>query len=107
MKTDSAKFDKPFTIEPYNSNNAWGFGGTCGHKYIFSPELYLIIGSAGTRHRGVFPHMTLTYDGVYGLVDLSGHSKENIETINKWVNAIMDKTVIISEEGTITTYKLP
>jgi hypothetical protein len=84
------KFDKPHTIEEYNSNNARGFGGTRGRKYIFSPTLYLIIGWAGTRHMGEFPHMTLrSSEGLE--LDFSGHASKDVKKVNNRINEILDE----------------
>jgi hypothetical protein len=53
-------FEVPCKVEYYNTNNVWGFNGTTGLKYTFEEDLYCIIGNAGTRHMGVFPHVTIT-----------------------------------------------
>jgi hypothetical protein len=47
--TNMAK-QKAISIEKYNTNNAWGFGGGRGIKYNFSDGSYIKIGMADFRH---------------------------------------------------------
>ena len=80
----------PYTVIEYNSNNAWGFGGTTGQKFIYREGFYTIVGRAGTRHHGTFPHITTTLEDRW-LCDRFGHGKRaidaNIEEIKKYVES--------------------
>lgn len=98
-------FEKPHTTEPYNTNNAWGFGGGIGTKYIFSPDLYVKVGLAGTRHRGEFPYTTLTWKG-NRILDLSGKGVKQLIIANKWVNAIIEKRITSTEVDGTTVYTI-
>jgi hypothetical protein len=48
---------KRLGIKPalYNTNNAWGFGGSSGKEWSFSNGWKYRAGRASTRHQGTFP----------------------------------------------------
>jgi len=54
-------FGIPCTIESYNTNNGWGFGGSHGLKYTFNDKLFVKIGKACYRHHPSTPHVTVWY----------------------------------------------
>ncbi len=99
----------PCEVTDYNSNNAWGFGGTRGKKYKFNENLWLIVGHAGTRHRGEFAHTTLTWvtnDRYVRPVDLSGNSAKETNKAKIWIDAILNDKVELKEVDHILTAKL-
>lgn len=49
-------------IEYYNTNNAWGFGGGIGLKYIFNKKLSCKIGTAYYRHLDSSKYITIEKD---------------------------------------------
>jgi hypothetical protein len=89
MKT--LNFNHSHTVENFNSNNAWGFGGSYGKSYKFEKagNLELRIGTACYRHTGTSKHTTLWFQDAR-VLDLSGHGKKQIEAATKWIDAIMN-----------------
>jgi hypothetical protein len=100
MKTTFLGF--PCVVENYNTNNAWGFGGSHGKVYTFNDDIQLKIGQAGTRHQGEFPHTTLWYKGIR-LVDVSGHGKKQLDRVKPWVAAGLSGGIIETKDGDFRT----
>lgn len=88
---DKFNFEIEHKIEDYNSNNSWGFGGSRGLKYIFNEDLYMIIGFAGTRHMGEFPHITIRYNGEI-IMNLSGHNSLNIKKAKNKIHELVQSS---------------
>jgi len=78
----------PARAEDYNSNNSWGFGGSRGIQYFFSENLSALIAFAGTRHRGEFPFITVTYKGDR-VFDESGHNKATFQKAKELVHKLL------------------
>lgn len=72
--------DMGFTVTTYNSNNVWGFGGVRGELFV-KDQIKVLIGLAGTRHRGTFPVLTVTVNGER-LQD-TDYGKRNLEKAYK------------------------
>lgn len=49
------------TVEEFNTNNAWGFGGGTGKRFTVG-DCVVSQGVASTRHAGTFPFVTVKYD---------------------------------------------
>jgi len=99
----------PCEVSDYNSNNSWGFGGSRGKKYKFNDNLWLIVGKAGTRHHGEFPHTTLTWETherYVRPVDLSGNSTKELQRAKVWIEAILNNNVELEEVDHILTAKI-
>ena len=45
----------PVRVEDVNTNNAWGFGGWSGKRYVFTNGFAFEHCQASTRHCGLFP----------------------------------------------------
>lgn len=41
---------EPVKVEPYNSNNAWGFGGMVGERMTYPNGAIIVAGKACYRH---------------------------------------------------------
>ena len=81
---------KPIKSEPYNSNNAWGFGGARGTKYTYESGAVLFIGFAGSRHQGESRFHTVTDKNGTRQIDRPGlrvdiHDPEIIKLITDGV----------------------
>ena len=63
--TKQELLDQAVDTELYNTNNAWGFGGSYGKKYFFSNGMMLKIGTACYRH--------LPSHGIWTLYDNKGN----------------------------------
>lgn len=50
MKINRFKFKPEIPRTDYNTNNAWGFGGSFGRQWTFPNGFYYRIGSACFRH---------------------------------------------------------
>lgn len=42
----------PIEVTEFNTNNAWGFGGSFGKKFQYKKHLKLVKGTACYRHAG-------------------------------------------------------
>lgn len=67
---------KGFTATPYNSNNAWGFGGVTGTMFR-KGFIKVLIGQASSRHQGTSQVLTITM-GLKRVQD-SSYSKDSLD----------------------------
>lgn len=58
----SALLSRGFTHSEYNTNNAWGFGGGIGDRYVRG-DTVVKIGTAYSRHLAPSRYMTVTVAG--------------------------------------------
>lgn len=71
-------------VEPYNSTNGWGFGGSIGHKYLFPevPDLYCLIAKTSHRHGGTDSPLSTKFIGIWNNRDHiydKIYNKKNLE----------------------------
>ena len=64
----------------FNTNNGWGFGGGAGTCWTLG-KIHVRCGTASTRHRGTFPFVTVSVEGVGRVYDESSLSIETMEKI--------------------------
>jgi hypothetical protein len=58
------------TVEEFNSNNGWGFGGAVGKRYRLKNNMVVTIATACFRHTGTTPFVRVDIDGKFGVIDL-------------------------------------
>lgn len=58
------------TVEKFNSNNGWGFGGAYGERYHLKNNIVITIATACYRHMGTTPFIRVDHNGKHGVIDL-------------------------------------
>ena len=53
----------------FNSNNAWGFGGAMGQRYILKNNLTVTIAKTGERHGEGTSFVRVDFAGKFGIID--------------------------------------